>query len=304
MSCPNSNSPIDINIQDISGNCDLKCAYNFKYPISSCNVTNRGTYLSLKYDSFSNPPVTFNTKPYNVTEIRIYNPSLHAFSGKKTVGEIVIVHNSTKGGNPLLVCIPLIGENSSAKASMQLTTIIDTMTATKDGETESVSLNDFTLNDFVPYNPFFTYTALQPYQPCVGNVDIIVFGVAKSACKISSDTLSKLQSINSPNDYTIKTGPLLFYNATGPGSATGNDEIYIDCKPTGTSDENTTVTTQTGSSKPFTIDGILQSPAFQFIVCFILIVAIIYLLRAFINSGTAIMSGKSFELNINPFKKS
>ena len=105
MSCPNSNSPIDINIRSISGNCDLKCAYNFKYPISSCNATNRGDYLSLSYDAFSNPPATYNTKPYNVTEIRIYIPSLHSFVGKKTAGEIVIIHNSTSGGNSLLVCV-------------------------------------------------------------------------------------------------------------------------------------------------------------------------------------------------------
>jgi len=303
MSCPNSNSPIDINIQNISGNCDLKCDYNFKYPISSCNVTNRGNYLSLKYDSFSNPPVTYNTKPYNVTEIRIYNPSLHSFAGQKTIGEIVVVHDSPKGGNLLLVCIPLIEGNSNSKASTCLTTIIDGMSTTTDGETESISINDFTLDSFIPKNPFFSYTAILPYQPCVGNADILVFGVVKSACQITSNTLAILKKINSANTYTIKKGPLLFYNQKGPGSGTGNDEIYIDCKPTGSSEENVTITNQIGSSPPFNIDNVIKSPAFQFIVCFLIIVIIIYLLKTFINVSTNLMEGKSFDLKgLNPFK--
>ena len=29
MSCPDSNAPIDININDIAGKCDLKCNYSY-----------------------------------------------------------------------------------------------------------------------------------------------------------------------------------------------------------------------------------------------------------------------------------
>ena len=85
MSCPDANSPIDIDLQNIAGKCNLKCAYNYNYPVSSCSVTNRGTYISIRYDSSSSAPVTYNTIPYNVQEIRIYNQSLHSFGGIKTV---------------------------------------------------------------------------------------------------------------------------------------------------------------------------------------------------------------------------
>ena len=304
MSCPNSNSPIDIDINNIAGKCDYKCAYHFKYPISSCNATNRGDYLSLQYDEFTNPPVIYKDKPFNVTEIRIYNPSLHSFSGKKTAGEIIIIHNSSKGGKSLLVCIPLVESNTNSKASTCLTTIIDTMTTTKDGDTESVPITDFTLNDFVPKNPFFSYTALQPYQPCVEEVEFIVFGALKSACNISSDTLLKLKSINKPNTYTIKKGPLLFFNSKGPRlTTTGNDDIYIDCRPTGSSEEEVIVTHDVSNTPPFTFDMIIKSPAFQFIICFILIVVIIYILKTFINVTGNLMEGKKFELsNLNPLK--
>ena len=45
MSCPNSTSPIDINLSTISGKCDLKCDYSFKYYNSSCIATNRADYI-------------------------------------------------------------------------------------------------------------------------------------------------------------------------------------------------------------------------------------------------------------------
>ena len=176
------------------------------------------------------------------------------------------------------------------------------MAATTNGESETISISDFTLNDFVPKNPFFSYTALLPYQPCVGNADYIVFGVAKSACQISTDTLTKLKSIITANSYTIKTGPLLFYNSKGPGLS-GSDEIYIDCQPTGASEEEVDVTTVVSTTTPITIDSILNSPSFQFIVCFLIIVAIIYLLKTFITLSTNMMEGKSFELkSLHPFK--
>ena len=209
MSCPDSNAPIDISINNISGKCDLKCAYNFKYPNSSCIATNRSEYISIAYDSISSSPVTYNQVAYNVQEIRIYIPSLHSFNGNKTVGEIVIIHNSNKGTNPLLVCIPLIQENSTSQSSSILTNIINTMTtsAPSDGESTTVYMDDFTLDAFVPKKPFFSYTAIQPYQPCVGNVDLIVFAPNIANCYITEDSLNKLNTIILQNSYSIKTRP-------------------------------------------------------------------------------------------------
>jgi carbonic anhydrase len=279
MSCPDANAPIDINLQNIAGKCNLKCAYNYNYPISTCNVTNRGSYISIRYDTFPNPPITYNTVPYNVQEIRIYNPSLHSFAGNKSVGEIIIIHNSNKGGNPLLVCVPLEEDNSNTTGSSFLTDIIETMStsAPSDGESTNVSIDNFTLNDFVSKTPFFSYTAIQPYQPCVGNVYIIVFGKASGSCKISTNTLQKFKSIITENTYTVKKGPLLFYNSDGPGSSQNEDEIFIDCQPVNTSAEETTMTTETtsssGSMEPI---DIMNTPSFQIIIVCLLTILLIF----------------------------
>ena len=289
MSCPNANAPIDISLQNISGKCDLKCAYSFNYPVSSCNVTNRGTYISIGYDSSNNPPVTYNANLYTVKEIRVYQPSLHSFANQKSVGEILIIHISNKGGKPLLVCVPLEENNSNTKASSYLTSIVDTMSknAPSDGESTNVSINDFTLNEIVPKKPFFSYSAIQPYQPCVGNVDIIVFGKAAGSCPITSDTLQQMKLIISANIYTTKTSandPLLFYNSTGPGSANLiDDEIFIDCKPVNSSSEETTITKETNtsssSSSSTTTENITQNPAFIFIITFLAIIVAIYIVK-------------------------
>lgn len=298
MSCPNSNAPIDISQINVQGLCDLKCSYNFKYPNSSCVVTNRGEYLSLSYDNFSSSPVQYNAVDYNVKEIRIYNPSIHTFDGKKAVGEIIIIHISNKGTNPLLVCIPLTSSSSNSVGSTLLTTIIDntSLHAPSNGESTTITMNDFSLDAFVPKKQFYSYTAIQPYQPCVGNVDIIVFSAKLAQCYITSDSLTKLESINTPNTYTTKTGPLLFLNTKGPGKSGLGDEIYIDCQPVDKSQQQTTITTSStsSSSNTFTIDWdtIKSNPAFQIIVGSLLFVFILIIFSMLLT----LMSGGTIEL--------
>jgi len=302
MSCPNSNAPIDISIQKSSGKCDLKCAYNFKYPNSSCTATNRGDYISLSYDATSTSPVTYNAVGYNVQEIRLYVPSLHTFNGSHAVGEIMIIHVSNKGTKPLLVCVPLTeGNSSSSEATFILSSIVTAMAsnAPSEGETTNVNMNNFTMDAFVPKKPYFSYTAIQPYQPCVGDVDLIVFTPLMAKCSIDSGTLNKLNTIISENSYTTKTGPLLFFNEKGPGSSVG-DEIYIDCKPVNQSAEETMITQSTESSSSsfsfsspsvsIDMNSILDSPAFQIFLASLLFIFILLVFsvvtKAFSGGGS------------------
>jgi carbonic anhydrase len=289
MSCPNSNSPIDINIKSIAGKCDLKCAYNFKYPNSSCVATNRGDYLSLTYDTMTIPPVTYNNVGYNVSEVRIYAPSVHSFNEQKTVAEIIIVHDSNRGTKPLLVCIPLINDNSNTNGSSLLTEIVNSMAknAPVDGESTSIPMDNYTMNAFVPKKPFFAYSAAHPYQPCVGNVDIIVFGPRESKCYISDITLKILNKIISANTYTSKTGPLLFFNIKGPGIQGLESDIYIDCQPVDKSKENTKITSDKSSCSSTSnvdLDSIINSPLFQILMGSLVFVFIIFIFSAMIKA--------------------
>ena len=287
MSCPNATAPIDISMSKIIGKCDLKCAYSFHYSNSSCIATNRGDYLSISYDKSSSPPVLYNATGYDVQEIRLYIPSLHSYNDSKTAGELIIVHTSNTGSRPLLVCIPIKSNNTSSVSALFFKTLIDTVssTAPSDGESTTVNIPKFNLDLLVPKKPFFSYSGTEPYQPCSGNVDYIVFGPLQGSLDMMPDSLTKLQSIILSNPYDIKTGPNLFYNDKGPSvGGAGSDEIYIDCQPVGSSDETTEIVTDMGSSPyPETISEWLNNPLVRLFLGSLLFIVILYVTKLLLN---------------------
>jgi len=279
MSCPNSTAPIDISLASITGNCDYKCAYSFFYNNSSCIVKNHGDYLRIDYDKSSTPPAVYNAAGYDVDHIRIYTPSLHSYSGTKTDGEMIIIHNSNTGANPLLVCIPIKSNNNSSNSALFLKTLIDTVgtSAPAQGELTSVNIPRFNLNELVPHKPFFSYTATLPYQPCDSKVEYVVFDPLNAYLSIMSESLDKLYNVINSNPYDVKTGPNLFYNEKGPGSggALGN-EIYIDCQPVGSSSETEQIVTDVGGSLPFSIGDWMKNPWVQLVLTALLFIAILF----------------------------
>jgi carbonic anhydrase len=283
MSCPNATSPINISLSSITGKCDYKCAYNFNYNNSSCIATNRGDYLSLSYDNSSSHPVIYNASNYDVNEIRLYTPSLHSYSGSKTDGELIIIHNPITGAVPLLICIPIKSNNNSSVSSLLFKTIVDNVanSAPADGETTTVSLGNqqFNLNDLVPKKPFFAYSATEPYQPCSTNVNLLVYDSLTVSLDIMPDTLTKLQSIIQNNSYDIKTGPNLFYNEKGPNLGGGGD-IYIDCQPVGESEETTEIITDMGSTS---FKDFFKNSYLKFILFMLLFIIVLYGLKLLLN---------------------
>lgn len=297
MSCPNATSPIDINLSSITGKCDYKCSYTFNYSNSSCVATNRGDYLSLSYDNSSTHPVIYNASNYDVKEIRLYIPSLHSYSGSKTDGELIIIHNPITGAIPLLVCIPIKSNNNSSVSSILFKTIVDTVanSAPADGESTTINLQNYNLNDLVPKKPFFSYSATEPYQPCSTNVNLLVYDSLTVSLDINPDTLKKLQSIIQNNQYDIKTGPNLFYNEKGPNKNYGGD-IYIDCQPVGESEETTEVISDMGSTYSF--KDFLNNPYLKFILLALLFIIILYGLKLLLNMFN-VKKGGSSVVNIN-----
>ena len=303
MSCPNSTSPIDISLSAITGTCDYKCAYNFNYNNSSCVATNRGDYISLSYDNSSTPSVIYNSSNYNVSEIRLYIPSLHSYSGSKTDGELIIIHNALTGSKPLLTCIPIKNNNTNSVSSILFKSIVDSVSnsAPDDGESTTVPLGNqqFNLKDIVPLKPFFAYSATEPFQPCSSNVDLIVFDPMNASLDITPDTLKKLQTIIQNNQYDIKTGPNLFYNEKGPNLSSGGGEIYIDCQPVGQSEETKEVVIQTTTND--SSYNILNSPYLKFILFALLFILILYGLKLLLNMFNVKKGGASDNIsNIIP----
>jgi carbonic anhydrase len=287
MSCPNATAPIDINLSNISGSCVLKCDYAFKYNNSSCIATNRGNYVSLSYDNSSSSQVYYNTLAYNVKEIRLYTPSLHSYSGTKTDGELIIIHTSATAPKPLLVCIPVKKNDSSSFSASLFKTVVDTMStnAPADGETTNVNIQNYNLNNIVPRKPYFSYSATEPYQPCIANVDYVVYAPINASIDISSDTLTTLTTIIQSNSYDVKSGVSFFFNEKGPGKyGVNGDDIYIDCQPVGVSDESEIVISNSMTSGADTpIDWVKNNPVIQIILGILVFIIIIYGLKTILS---------------------
>jgi len=275
---------IDVSKKNISGKCDLKCAYNFNYPESNITAKNRGVLINLTYDNSKTPPVTYNTQKYTVTKIIISSPSLHLFNGATTDAEIIIEHTPVKGGPEFLVGIPIKSSSESSDASYLLKEIIDITgtNAPSQGESTNLSISGFTLDKIVPNKQYYSYTDN-------GKNDWIVFGIL-DAIPLSSDTITTLQKIIKPYPVPM-TGGELFFNSSGPNSTKVGEGIYISCKPTGSSNEETTVE-YSKNTPSYDFANILDNPVtkmiFQIIVgciLFIIVFMIFNYIYQFITTG-------------------
>lgn len=263
MSCDNATAPINITNKDDVENCEQKCSFQYHYGLSSTNITNEGQYLSIEYDSNNQTyPVNFNNELYSAKEVRVYQPSLHEWNGKQTDGELVIIHttclptsNQSQCKPALVVCIPLSSGVSSDNASMILDKIISQgmSLAPARGETATINLSiPFTLNDFIPKKPFYSYTGISPIDNCASECHFVVFG-SEDAIAIDIVNLTKMHIDHDPvpiqdNKY--------YYNPNGPSGlklAKGKDEIYIDCQPTDSSGQ--LLVTEDKLIKPITADS-------------------------------------------------
>jgi len=287
MSNNTKNSPINISSQSITGKCDLKCAYNFDYPTTTLVATNSGVVLSLKCDNQTSTPVTFNNNKYTVEGIFIITPSLHLFNGSKAAAEFIIVHNPQSGGPKLSVCIPIVQSSNSSDATNLVTEIIQLVSsgAPSVGETTTLNISNFTLNNIVPKKPFYNFTSR-----FLGG-DCIVYGNT-FAIPLSQSTLTTLSSIIRSYDINDIGDGNLFFNSTGPNQSSSNDGIYISCKPTGNSTETTDVTTDTNTntntdSSGYSFDYKKYESVLWIILLVVGIIAIIALMNFIISKNSS-----------------
>jgi hypothetical protein len=248
---------INISKQNISGKCDLKCTYNFKYTETNLTAKNFGALIILTPDSSKIPPVTYNQQKYNVTNIILASPSVHIFNGSTCAAELFIEHAPVQGGSNLAVWIPIISSSDSSTASNLITEVIQGVSsnAPANGETTNLNISGFTLQSIVPNKPFYSYTS--------DNTDNIVFDIT-NAIGLSSSTITTLQKIIKP--FPIPTpGDKLFFNSSGPNTTKIGEGIYISCKPTGSSDEETAVAYNKNVTT-YDFSNITNNPTFKTII--------------------------------------
>lgn len=255
------NSNINISPTNVKGRCNLKCSYTFKYSESNSTAKNNGVQITLTYDSTNPPPVVYNNEKYLVENVTLVSPSIHIFNNKSMPGEIIITHNPQSGGNPLKVCIPFTSSSESSNASEIITDIINKVSTNAPSEGDSTNLNmSFSLQKIIPKKPFFVYSE----DTC----NWIVFGELE-AIPLASSSIIKLQQIIKPFSIST-TGGDLFYNSKGPTSGVQiGDGIYISCRPTGSSEEETAVEYDKNITS-YDFSNIFESQIFKLIIVIII----------------------------------
>lgn len=241
MSCPNSTSPV--NIPTVGTTCSLKCKFSYNYPSSELNVTHNGDYISFKLNPIQNAPVEYGNSSYDVEEFRIYRQSLHTYIGEYADAELIIVHRNNMGSEKLLVCVPLMQSAMPDDNSIALDNVLSEVgkRANSNGMQTRINLASFSLNKFIPKKPYIIYNGTLPFSPCNNKTtaNYVVFG-KQDAIKIAPSSMNLLNNIVKKHKYSIKNDPKngFFFNKSGPSSGTtSNEDIYIECKPTGSDGE-------------------------------------------------------------------
>ena len=267
-----SNDVMDIKLSKVTGKCDEKCMFKYKYNTSpTCIVTNNTTNFSLSYDKSSTSPVTFNNNDYQVESIYLYFHSVHYFNGSYSEGEIIITHKSISGGEYLMVCLPLSTKNGFP--SNLLNNILNKIIYIQNGDSETIKLDvDYNLNDIVKYDSYYYYSD-------DNNYNIICYGLP-NAIYVPENLINNIKGGSSSiaNPLTTEIYPMvnsLFYNSKGP-TKYNSDEIYIDCNPVNSSG-NEQILFENGNNNPETNLSLPKAPQnmnlleiigiFLFIVC-------------------------------------
>ena len=291
MSNQTQTTPMNISPQNIAGNCTLKCDFSFDFPVSSCTATNNGNTLKLSFN-YPSPPVIFNNTKYNFTEADLNSPSQLLYNNQQTSAELILGFQPVSGGKFLIVTIPLSTNGISGAASNKISEIINAASkgAPSQGGSTNQGIADFTLNDFIPLKEFYSFS----YPDWA---DFVSFG-SQSAIYISQNDLTTLQKIIKPTTSgSFFSGPSLYVNKQGPTKGlglSGGSDIYIDCQPTNSSEEETNevvnnkAPTTTYDAGP-TIFGIIFNPFFLLLIFALIFVALIM----GINKGLKYITGGS-----------
>ena len=235
--CDNASAPLNL-INDLSllEKCSVNCEYKGNYPICRGSALNKGDHISVKLDSCK-VDVTYNHAKFDLFEIRVYEPSLHAWGGKKAAGEIIIRHKvrTTLADKPdeLLVCIPL--EVGSVEEGGWLD-FIPQIPNFRDTGNEEISINiaGWTLNSIIPKGNYYNYQGTSPFIPCSSQVEVVVYSLSQST-KCSQRYYNMLKASlpadfkKEPNEYvTSRLHKLHYHMEEAPGDKNG--DLYLDCR--------------------------------------------------------------------------
>jgi carbonic anhydrase len=260
-----SEAIINIAPENVSGNCDQKCSYEIdKYTITNVLCQNMSDHISVNFGPETKSFCTFNQQEYKLLFMHIAQPSAMYYKGSAASADVGILHQGVNFEGMLMVIIPIsvISTTSMTKSQEIVERLIKSTAsyAPQMNETTSQGLVPFSIAELLPKKPYYYFSP----DPS-GKVHVITFGLNDSI-HISQDVFSTLQTLLKPSTRQMKspTTIQIFMNPKGlekasttttstttattatqgtPGQSIGlGNDIYIDCQPTGHSEETIDIT--------------------------------------------------------------
>jgi hypothetical protein len=238
----------------------------------------------LTYDNGLTSPVLFNNIKYNLFEIDLVAPSYHSFNGTYAEAELILTHTSTDTSSPLYICIPVSSQASTKNAAFNeiVQDILAVPLTSGSSPTLIPSLSDYNLTAWIPSRPYFYYVSQS------SQANVVVFAIA-DGLYMDSSSLTQLSTLVQPFTNTDMILPsenlYLFYNPTGPTAFQNGvqDQIYIDCSPTGNSLETEDVVFQKGAANPVNMDFLqyLTSNGAMLVLFFLFFVFLLFMVNKF-----------------------
>lgn len=250
-----------INLLHTDNRCFNKCKFNYDFKKTEVIAKNKLTYISIKVAnkdtiigeySSTNTPLCKNGQGSSklvVDEIRLYAPSLHNYGKEQTIadGELFIILRNVSGGRNLIICLPVSTLNGTLPAAKSnLIDIIKYLSNAGNSTNEGGEVKglNFNLNNFIPKNGYYSYTGSLPWSPCDKCNDIIIYDINDAVIGLPNEIMSLLTKLikPSPNIKIANTSHDKIgyaYNKKGAlkGMGSGDDKIWINCYPTGSSGE-------------------------------------------------------------------
>lgn len=238
-------APIEIDQTDTSkyNECSTSCSYSYNYATSATVITNKDDYIKFDYDNTSDSRIMFNSIPMRVQEVRLYNGSLTKYTDADVKAELIIHHvDMNDSGTNLLVHIPITSTSESiqSNANDYMKSIISNI-PTRNDQTSNLN-RVLKLNDFVLERSFFVANTTLPYSPGGGEYNSLYFDAINHSIKFEEGVINSIQealSKSEPESTTKANTDDILYNRVGAHdlnkSNPNDDDIYIDCRPTGDS---------------------------------------------------------------------
>ncbi len=223
--CKITTAPINIT-KGTYAPCTEKCKISYKYGLSNCSVTNKGSYLDIQCFSGLNV-VKYGGTNLTVTSVRLYLKSLNSYDGFHADAELIIQH-SMGGGKRVYICIPVVNSEKASCSAKWFSKIIP-FTSTSKNTGQAISVNNFTLDDVIPESSFYIYDGGTFSWGCNSGDQMVIFHKDQAVNMKNREfrTLSSLITRSSFNTQTPKKDQMSLNakgTSGGPGSSGGGPE--------------------------------------------------------------------------------